>query len=214
MAQKVQSGAHFYEQHECDGKMGLCEITATAFRSPLGTADAYGMGEQSSGRGPSRWGDVRGNWERLPGSSPWTEGNLPKARNFLYVPYEIPWKLIPLMKVEQGSLTIRIMPSRQDIAPRWLLNVGLMNRLDKSITIGESVIMKVEGRNREIRSALLHLWLTNQEILYGFPGMVREVCQRYVQRRTRSQIDTSHRGSTAQCVREQREDARVGILCK
>jgi hypothetical protein len=177
MAQKVQSGAHFYEHHECDTKMGLCKIAATAFRSALGSADACRMGEQSSERSPSRWEDVHGNWERLPGSSPWTEGTLPKAQNFLYVPYEIPWKLIPWMKVEQGSLTIRITLSRQDIAPRWLLKMGLMNRSDKSITIGESVIMKGEGRNREIRSALLHLWLTNQEILYGFPGMVKEVCQ-------------------------------------
>jgi hypothetical protein len=81
------------------------------------------------------------------------------------------------MKAEQGSLAVRIAPSRQDIAPNWLLKLGLMTRLDKSITIGESVIMKEGGRNREVRSPLLHLWLANQEILYGFPAMAREVCQ-------------------------------------
>jgi hypothetical protein len=53
MAQKVQSGAHFYKQHECSTQMG-CKIAAYAYRSALSTADAYGMGERSSPKGPSR----------------------------------------------------------------------------------------------------------------------------------------------------------------
>jgi hypothetical protein len=35
MAQKVQSGAHFYDQHECVTSQGLCAIAATAPGIPL-----------------------------------------------------------------------------------------------------------------------------------------------------------------------------------
>jgi hypothetical protein len=190
MAQKVQRGVHLYDQHECATSMGRCAIAATAPGSPLETGDAYRMGEQICDRSLSRWEDVHRNWKRLHGSSPWTEGNLPKARNFLRAPYEIPWELNPWMKCEPGSLTVRITPSRQDITPRWLLIMGLMKRLDTSITIGESVIMNGEGRNREIRSALLHLWITHQEINYGSPGMVMQACKIAMDARSNSETSS------------------------
>jgi hypothetical protein len=68
--------------------------------------------------------------------------------------------------------------------------MGLMKRLDKSIAIEESVIMNGEGRNREIRSALLHLWITNQEINYGFPGMVMQACKIAMDARSNSETSS------------------------
>jgi hypothetical protein len=122
MAQKVQSGAHFYDQHECVTSLGRCAIAATARGSPLETGDVCGIGERMSDRSPSRWADVHRNWK----SSPWTESNLLKAQNFIHAPYEIPWGLIPWMKSAPGSLTVRMTPSRQDITPLWLLTMGLI----------------------------------------------------------------------------------------
>jgi hypothetical protein len=173
MAQKVQSGAHFYDHHECMTSRGLCAIAATAPGIPLKTGDAYGIGGRVSDRSPPRWSTVRKLWK----TTDWTESNLPKAQNFAHTPYEIPWKLIPWMKCEPGSVTVRMTPSRQDVAPRWLLTMGLRRRLDSSIVIGESVIMAGEGQNRERRSALQYLWITHQEINHGFPGMVMQACK-------------------------------------
>jgi hypothetical protein len=173
MAQKVQSGAHFYDQHECLTSLGLCAIAAAAPGSPLETGDACGIGDKISDIRPSRWSDVRERWK----TTPWTESNFPKARNFVRAPYELPWKLIPWMKYEPGSLTVRMTPTRPDITPRWPLTMGLITRLDSSIVVGESVIMAGEGQNREISSALLYLWMTQQEIDYGFPGVVMQACK-------------------------------------
>jgi hypothetical protein len=170
------------------------------------------MGEQISDRSPSRWGDVRRNWKRLHGSSPWTEGNLPKAQNFLHAPYEIPWKLIPWMKFEPGSLTVRITPSRQDITPRWLLTMGLMKRLDASITIGESVIMNGEGRNQAIRSALLHFWITHQEINYGFPGMVMQACKLAMDARSNSETSSPIKWPGMQATTKQFDTSVNAVL--
>jgi hypothetical protein len=173
MAQKVRSGAHFYDQHECPTSRGPCAIAATALGFPLETGDAYGIGGRASDRSPPRWSEVRKLWK----TTEWTESNLPKAQNFAHTPCEIPWRLISGMKCEPGFVTMRMTPSRQDITPRWLLTMGLKRRLDSSIAIGESVIVAGEGQNREIRSALQYLWITHQEINYGFPGMVMLACE-------------------------------------
>jgi hypothetical protein len=87
-----------------------------------------------------------------------------------------------------------------------------MIRLDKSITIGESVIMKEGGRNREVRSALLHLWLTNQDILYGFPAMAREVCQIAMDARSYSDISSPIKWPGTEATTKEFDDSVSAML--
>jgi hypothetical protein len=170
MAQKVQSGAHFYQQHECVTAMGPCIIAAIAAGVPLETGDAYGVGIAAAAKSPPRRPDARNVWQ----PTDWTESDFPIAQNFAHAPLGIPWMKIPWVRCDPGSLTVRQSPSHHDMSPCWLLVAGLTKRLDSSIVIVETVIMAGEGQNQERRAAQQSLWITNQEINYGFSAMAMQ----------------------------------------
>jgi hypothetical protein len=149
-AQKVQSGAHYYEQHGCVTPMGLCVIAAAAAGVPLETGDEYGVGVAAAANSPPRWSEVRNNMWPL---TDWNESQLPTAQNFAHAPMGIPWTKIPWMRCDPDSLTVKPSPSHHEVSPRWLLIAGRKKRLDSSIGVGETVIVAGEGQSREIRAA-------------------------------------------------------------
>jgi hypothetical protein len=90
--------------------------------------------------------------------------------------------------------------------------MGLKRRLDASIAIGESVIMAGEGQNREVRSALQYLWITRQEINYGFPGMVMQACKLAMDVRSNTETSSPIKWPGMEAVTKQFDTSVSAVL--
>jgi hypothetical protein len=107
-AQRVQSGAHYYQQNECDTPMGRCFIAGDAAVRPLMTSDAYGIGPAMTDISPPRWSEVHA--AAHPGEDWGVSAYNNLQKNPVDAPIGIPCGNVPHMRCNPDAVSLHRRP--------------------------------------------------------------------------------------------------------